>query len=205
MRSDRLASMLSSFMWVVAAVLICAGAYYGLAHLPSRSTSASPVAAGSSVTSAQAKPAENRPAPHASSGSGSPAPAPATAPAASTPTSPAETPAAVVPPPAVPSSAPIQLVISATGPVWVTAVADGKTVVSELMNAGTSKIVDATGAARLRLGSAGAASITFNGKKLEPFGGVGEVRSVMFTPEGAQVISLTSPKVEPSTNPDPLR
>src|SRR5690242_16811179 len=30
-RSDRLAGMLSSFIWVLAAILVCAGAYYALA------------------------------------------------------------------------------------------------------------------------------------------------------------------------------
>ncbi len=34
--SERLNSMLSSLIWVVGAILVCAGAYYGLAHLPKR-------------------------------------------------------------------------------------------------------------------------------------------------------------------------
>lgn len=200
-RNDRLASMLSSFMWVVAAVLVCAGAYYGLAHLPSRSAT---------VASSTAKPLENQPPAHASSGSAAPATSSSAPPTAATSAAPVTPGVAANQNPvnataAPPPSSPIQLVISASGPVWVTAVADGKTVVSELMNAGSSKIVDATETARLRLGSAGAASITFNGKHLEPFGGVGEVRTVVFTPQGAQVISLTSPRLEPSANPDPLR
>ena len=95
--------------------------------------------------------------------------------------------------------------ISASEPVWVTAIADGKTVFSELMPAGSSKIVAATGVARLTLGNAGGADITFNGKKLDPVGPKGQVRTVVFTPEGSQVISRTSPKADPPANPDPLR
>src|ERR1051325_6244924 len=34
--SDRGTSVLSSVIWVVTAILVCAGVYYGLAHLPSR-------------------------------------------------------------------------------------------------------------------------------------------------------------------------
>jgi cytoskeletal protein RodZ len=184
-RSERIASMLSSFIWVVGAILVCAGAYYGLAHLPSRST----------VATAKAPPAT-----HAASAQPGPAKAlsPSPAPAAS-PT----------PPPAVPSepapSAAIQLGISATEPVWVTALADGKTVFSELLPAGASKMVAGTDSARLTLGNAGGAEVTFNGKKLEPFGPKGQVRTVEFTPRDFQVISRTSPNPEPSRNPDPLR
>ena len=91
-------------------------------------------------------------------------------------------------------------------PVWVTAVADGKTVVSEVVNPGASKTVSANTAARVTLGNAGGAEITFNGKKMEPFGPKGQVRTIEFTSQGAQVISRTSPKpAEPPANPDPLR
>ncbi len=205
-RSDRIASMLSSFMWVVAAILVCAGAYYGLAHLPSRSAtvgstapqpvdSQAPVPSKSAQSSSAAVPAPAPETPGASANASNPAPGnppPAVNPGA-TPTA------------APPSSAAIQLAISASEPVWVTATADGKTVFSELLAAGSSKIVAATSSARLILGNAGGADITFNGKKLEPFGPKGQVRTVEFTPEGAQVISRTSPKVEPPANPDPLR
>jgi cytoskeleton protein RodZ len=196
MQSDRIASMLSSFIWVVGAILVCAGAYYGLAHIPSRSKPAdNPAPVRASSVPATPLPAA---APAAST-----APAANPAPAASTTTPPADaTPAAGTAPP---SSAPIQVAITASEPVWVTAHADGKTVISEMLTAGSSKIVEATSAAQITLGNAGGADITFNGKKLEPIGLEGQVRTVVFTQQGAQVISRTSPKGAPPANPDPLR
>ena len=203
-RRDRIASMLSSFIWVVAAILVCAGAYYGLAHLPSHSTP--------SVGSAGPKPADNPPPANSSAPAtplpvapptASPAPAANPTPAANSTAPPNG--AAPVPAPIPPSSAAIQVGITALEPVWVTAHADGKTVVSEMLTAGASKVVTATGSAQITLGNAGGADITFNGKKLEPIGLKGQVRTVEFTPQGAQVISRTSPKAEPPPNPDPLR
>jgi cytoskeleton protein RodZ len=201
-RGERLAGMVSSFIWVVAVILVCAGAYYGLAHLPSRSMA--------STSSPEPKPPARpvvTPAPAAApststSVSGTQADANNAAPAGS-PETPAPT--ATAPPVPAPSGA-IQLAISVSEPVWVTAVADGKTVVSEVVNPGASKTVSANTAARVTLGNAGGAEITFNGKKMEPFGPKGQVRTIEFTSQGAQVISRTSPKpAEPPANPDPLR
>jgi hypothetical protein len=193
-RGERLAGMLSSFMWVVAMILVCSGAYYGLAHLPGHNSG--------SAAPAEPKPAEVHATPP-------PKPAPAKVEPVAQPATPAPTEAgapAAVPVPAAPApSGPIQLEISVTEPVWVTATADGKTVLSEIVNPGANKTVTATGAARLVLGNAGGAEVTFNGKKLEPFGPRGQVRTVEFTPQDFQVISRTSPTAEPSRNPDPLR
>jgi cytoskeletal protein RodZ len=200
-RGDWFTSMLSSLIWVVAAILVCAGAYYGLAHLPSRSVSNRAV--------------ETVRQPSAKSTAPPSAPAAGNAPAVSNPQVPATTPSAApgttsaaAPNPVVPSVAPdtaspasttIQLALSATEEAWVTAIADGKTVIAEILPAGSSKIIVATKGARLTLGNAGGVDITFNGKKLEPFGPKGQVRTVDFTPWGAQVVSRTPPPI-----PDPL-
>jgi len=192
-RSERLASMLSSFIWVLAAILVCAGAYYGLAHLPSRSgVGATPVPAATHAPAspkpkADSTPPKERATPVTEATAASLPPSlPATLPASS-------------------SSSAIQLQISASEPVWVTATADGKTVFAEVVAPGASKIVAATASARLVLGNAGGADITFNGKKLDPFGPKGQVRTVQFTPGSFQVISRTSPNADPLANPDPLR
>jgi cytoskeletal protein RodZ len=183
-RSERLASMLSSFIWVVAAILVCAAAYYGLAHFPTRSTVTASVPAPAPKPTVVPAPATNP----------TPAPEQAKPAAESNPVSSNS-----------PTAGAIQLEISASEPVWVTATADGKTVVSEVMQAGSSKIVAATNTARITLGNAGGAEITFNGKKLEPLGPKGQVRIVAFTPQDFQVISRTSPKGDSPPNPDPLR
>ena len=204
-RNEQLTTMLSSLIWVVAAILVCAAAYYGLAHLPSRASIMTPETAAKPAN----PPVQARPAPATPPAAAPAAPAtattnPAGAPAKTEPaagSTPAATPAVA---PATASTTPlapgaIQLSITVSEPVWVTAIADGKTVVSEVVNPGASKIVDASKQARLTLGNAGGAEITFNGKKLEPLGPRGAVRTVDFTPWGAQVLSRTPP------NPDPLR
>src|SRR5579871_6001927 len=93
-RDEKLTSVLSSLIWVVAAILVCAGAYYGLAHLP-------PLHSSSAATSTPA-----------------PAPAPAktsepvkSAPA--TPTAPAQNPSAASTSETSPSADPIQLTLNA--------------------------------------------------------------------------------------------
>jgi cytoskeleton protein RodZ len=198
-RNERLTSMLSSLIWVVAAILVCAGAYYALAHLPSRTV----VREETSVP----KPAKAPETPRAAQTP--PAPAQTTPEAPKTEsakkegeTKPAESAATAPPPPATDPNAPVQLRLTATEEVWVTAIADGKTVVSESMQAGTSKTVSATKGARLTLGNAGGIDITFNGKKLEPFGPRGQVRTIDFSSFGAQVVSRTPPT---TSNPDPLQ
>ena len=187
-RDERLTSALSSLIWVVAAIGVCAAAYYGLAPLPARSGSAH----DSTVTNAAPAPAPTS----------TPAPSPAKEPAAQPQTTtPAPQPAAApapTPAPAPAATGPIQLVLNAIEPVWVTAIADGKTVLAEVVPAGSSKTIVASKGARLTLGNAGGVDITFNGKKLEPFGPRGQVRTVDFTSWGAQVVSRTP-------TPDPLR
>jgi cytoskeleton protein RodZ len=190
-RSDRLTNLLSSLIWVVAAILVCAGAYYGLAHLQKPAASQAPAKESAvNVTPSPSKPAAPVAPPQASPSVTPPAPAPGTA----------TTPAPAMAPATEGTPAPIQLALTATAPVWVTAIADGKNVVSEVLAPGSTKVITASKGARLTLGNAGGIDIVFNGKKLEPFGPSGQVRTVDFTSWGAQVVSRTPP-----LNPDPLR
>ena len=210
-RSERLNSMLSSLIWVVAAVLVCSGAYYGFNHLPKHFTllgSNPPETAEQSQTpKAEAPKAETQAQP-------SPPPAAAPLPESTTPSggnspaSPTEAPPATTAPPqsasaGQPAPAPgagIELSLVATDKVWLSATADGKNVFSGILESGNSKIITASAKARLNIGNAGALIVTCNGKKYDPFGPAGQVRTVEFTPEGAQVVSRTPPP-----NPDPLR
>jgi len=193
-RRDSFNRAVSSLVWVLGAVLVCSGAYYGLAHFQARQAgmTAAPAAirtapqktdtgsrggvsgapAGMSTAvqkdRASADPLRNAGQPVAAANTGQP-------------------------------SAPIQLGLNATEPVWVKAISDGKVVFSEILPAGSSKIITASEGVHLTLGNAGGIEITFNGRKLEPFGPAGQVRTVDFTPSGAQVVSRTPPP-----NPDPL-
>jgi cytoskeleton protein RodZ len=212
-RSERLNSMLSSLIWFVAVVLVCSGAYYGFNHLPKHFTlpgmNPPETAEQSQTPKAEAPKAEPQaqstqppatapsPAPDTTTPSGGNAPAsPTGAPPAAT--APAQTAAAGQPAPA--PGAGMELSLVATDKVWLSATADGKSVFSGILESGNSKIITASAKARLNIGNAGGLIVTCNGKKYDPFGPAGQVRTVEFTPEGAQVVSRTPPP-----NPDPLR
>lgn len=208
-RSERLNSMLSSLIWVVAAVLVCSGAYYGINHWPKHfpmfgsktATAEQTQSQPSEVPKAEPQPS----APPTTEASAAPQTAtppaetptanPVEAPAARPPTATADQPA-----PAPSTGAAMELSVVATDTVWLSATADGKNVFSGILEAGNSKIITASAKAKLNIGNAGALIVTCNGKKYDPFGPVGQVRIVEFTPEGAQVVSRTPPP-----NPDPLR
>jgi cytoskeletal protein RodZ len=198
-RNERLTSMLSSLIWVVAVILVCAGAYYGLAHVPPRPAAREEAVAPKPAKTPETAPAPSSPAPTAEQ----PKPETAKTETKEGEAKPAEN--ATIPPaapaPATDPSAPVQLQLTATEDVWVTAIADGKTVVSEMMHPGSSKAVSASKGARITLGNAGGIDITFNGKKLEPFGPKGQVRTIDFSSFGAQVVSRTPPPA----SLDPLR
>ena len=194
-RSERLTGALSALIWMVAAILVCAAVYYVLMHFPAREAGA---ASPTVVVKAPSAPRRSAPSEQTSRQQ-----APAAQPDGSTVTPgvkpdnvPETASAPATPPP--PSAMPIQVMMKATEVVWVTAIADGKTVVSEALQPGASKVVEAEKGARITLGNAGGVEITFNGKKLEPFGPSGQVRTIDFTSWGAQVVSRTPP------SPDPL-
>ena len=159
--------MLSSFIWVVATILVCAAAYYGLAHLPSRSPRRQPrthrlpwpppAPQGLRATQPLVRPQRRR------KETGRPAP-PERQPGRQRNAAPLKQPS---PPPA---SEPDPVGDLASEEVWVTAVADGKTVFSERCSRGPARSSAPRHGARITLGNAGGVDITFNGKKLEPLG-----------------------------------
>jgi cytoskeletal protein RodZ len=79
---------------------------------------------------------------------------------------------------------PLRLRLEATGRCWVTAHADGRRVVSRLVEPGEVVLVDARSVIRLRLGDAGAVSGTLNGVAGPPLGRRGQPVTVHLTPAG---------------------
>ena len=79
---------------------------------------------------------------------------------------------------------PLRLRIEATGRCWITAHADGRRVVSRLVDRGEVVLVDARSVIRLRLGDAGAVSCTLNGVAGPPLGRPGQPVTVHVTPAG---------------------
>ena len=74
--------------------------------------------------------------------------------------------------------------IEATGRCWITAHADGRLVVSRMVDRGEVVLVDAQSRIRLRLGDAGAVSCTLNGVAGPPLGRPGQPVTVYLTPSG---------------------
>ena len=90
---------------------------------------------------------------------------------------------------------------SAESAVWIRLIADGKYVYSGTLNPGQIRNVDADTSVELRLGDAGGASITLNGKlvSVEGFrtgvmGPAGQVRTFQFTSGGFQIVLPKAPE-----------
>jgi cytoskeleton protein RodZ len=114
----------------------------------------------------------NRPAPDAAAAS-APAPAPVNS---------------------VPDAA-VKVEISATEAVWVSARADGKYIFSGTLQPNEKRSVEAKETLVVRVGNAGGAAITFNGKPIGPVGPEGQIRTLQFTSGGFQIVALPKPSV----------
>jgi hypothetical protein len=71
--------------------------------------------------------------------------------------------------------------------VWMGAYVDGKYLCSGTLQPHESRNIDVDGTLSLRLGNAGGAVITQNGKPVGPVGPKGQVRTVQFTSGGFQI------------------
>jgi len=88
--------------------------------------------------------------------------------------------------PAVPAATPgeFTVVIQAREDSWISITADGRTVSSELMAAGTERAVQGRKQVIVKSGNAGGTDFLFNGKKLDIGGEFGEVKLITFGPHG---------------------
>jgi cytoskeleton protein RodZ len=104
----------------------------------------------------------------------------AEAPAASAAQAPPSTP--VVP------DRPLSLVLTAKGPCWVTADADGKRTTFRTLQSGDTETIKADREIVIRVGDAGAVSWMLNGRQGESFGTAGQVRDLRITPQNVSTI-----------------
>jgi cytoskeleton protein RodZ len=107
-------------------------------------------------------------------------------------TEPTPTPAAATPD--VPNlasnpNATVRVGITADEAVWVRADINGKYQFSGTLQPHESRSIDADGQVILRLGNAGGATITLNGKPVGAVGPKGQIRTVQFTSGGFQIVS----------------
>jgi cytoskeletal protein RodZ len=106
------------------------------------------------------------------------------------------------PEPAPPESlAPVRVELLATEEVWVSASADGKIVFLGTLQPEQRRTATAQERVRLRVGNAGALKVVLNGEEQPPLGPVGQVRTVVLTPEGMQVVAPPEKAAEPAETP----
>ena len=94
------------------------------------------------------------------------------------------------------------LEISAT--VWIRASADEERQFQRTFQAGDSRVIEADASVRLLIGNAGAVAAKLNGEPLPRFGGSGQVRRVLLTPAGMEII-FPPKKPEASDESTPVR
>jgi hypothetical protein len=94
-----------------------------------------------------------------------------------------------------PGAGEFTVVIQAREDSWVSITADGKPALSELLTAGSERSFHGRKEIVVKAGNAGALDFRLNGRKLEPGGDYGEVKTVTFGPDG--ILANTSPP--PST------
>jgi cytoskeleton protein RodZ len=85
------------------------------------------------------------------------------------------------------------VVIRAREESWTTITADGKTISSELLPAGSERVVRGRKEITVRTGNAGGVDFRFNEKKVDTGGDYGEVKTVTFGPRGILPIAPASP------------
>jgi len=193
-RPAALPSWLKAGMLLVALMVVCSGVYWWWWERPhhqvvARETGpAAPVVAAPKPALAVLHPAGN---PQADA-----------LPAANPPVaSPAEPQAAAgqdvkpAPPatPEIPVSTPnpkatVRVGITADEIVWIKAEVNGKYLFQGTLQPHETRTIDADGEVRLRLGKAGGATLTLNGKPVGAVGPKGQIRDIQFTSGGFQVV-----------------
>jgi cytoskeletal protein RodZ len=196
LRSD---SSLGALAWVVIVVLVCAGVYQLWQRGPRPTSVTQTPSAPSKTTQPQAslKPgAPPTPAPEVSK----PEFRPATVAEDGTIAAPAAsgTPAPVEPNPIPEAAGVVRVAFTATEPVWVSIKSDGTRAYSGTIDSQESKQFAASRKMVALVGNAGALKISLNGRPVGPFGSPGEIRLLMFTPEGARILQRTSPSPPPT-------
>ena len=214
LRSD---SSLAAFVWVVIAVLVCAGVYSLWQKNRQPMSQAATVTAPYQPAARVAKPAAHVAEPVSLK------PRVPTEPAESTKAESLKTsftPAEVadngtirVPGRPTESASPretagkpevfpvaMRVAFTASEPVWVSIRSDGTRAYTGTIEGQESKQFDASRKMTVLVGNAGALQISLNGKHVGPIGPRGEIRLLVLTPHGAHVVPRTPPT--PSSTSD---
>src|SRR5258708_3431192 len=128
-----------------------------------------------------------------------PAPPPVASPATPTPAPP--------PSPDVASNPDAKIVLDVAGieETWVQVFSDGKSAFSGVLKSVESKTFAAKEGARMKVGNAGGLQVKLNGNPIGTIGPSGQIRSVVFTPNGAEVVRPAPPVQPDKQEPIPQR
>jgi cytoskeleton protein RodZ len=193
---------------LVALMLVCSGVYWWWQRPRHPVLAHETTAAAKTIPAAQTGPAVSQAAEKTPAAATPPTAEPAVAPpmASQEPSaqtvsaaSPASAPAAAPPIPVFTPNpnATVHVGITADEVVWIRIEVNGKSQFEGILQPHETRNVDADGEVKLRLGNAGGATLTWNGKVIGPAGPKGQIRNVQFTSGGFQIVS--PPKLE-----DPL-
>jgi cytoskeleton protein RodZ len=196
-RRTTLPSWVRAGVLLVFLMLVCSGVYYWwqrprhqvLAHEtqpPPKAVRTAPVALPPS------RPAVNPPASAAKTSLESGA---NPVPAGAAPAAPAAAP--VIPVAAPNPNATVRVGITADEAVWIRAVVNGKNQFEGVLQPHESRNIDVDGQVTLRLGNAGGATLTLNGKPVGAVGPKGQIRTVQFTSGGFQIVSEAPKPLDP--------
>jgi cytoskeletal protein RodZ len=87
----------------------------------------------------------------------------------------------------------VVLNLSATETTWVSITSEGKNIFSGVLEPSETKTLRASNVAKMKTGNAGGIDVRWNGKSIGPIGGRGQVRDVLFTPEGFKILTPATP------------
>jgi cytoskeletal protein RodZ len=87
----------------------------------------------------------------------------------------------------------VVLNLSATETTWVSITSEGKNIFSGVLEPSETKTLRASNVAKMKTGNAGGIDVRWNGKSIGPIGGRGQVRDVLFTPEGFKILTPAPP------------
>lgn len=88
-----------------------------------------------------------------------------------------------------PQPAVFHVELSALEPTWLSIVADGKQTFDGVLEADQTQRLEGREMARVRTGNAGGLNVVYNGRSIGSLGAHGEVRTVVFTPEGYETVN----------------
>ncbi|MEP7354281.1 MAG: helix-turn-helix domain-containing protein [Acidobacteriota bacterium] len=96
----------------------------------------------------------------------------------------------------------VVLSVSATESTWVSITSGGKTVFQGILAPSESKTLEGLEAAKLKVGNAGGLDVKWNGKAIGPIGKSGQVKTVVLTQQGVDIMSDASSQapIEPTAD-----